>query len=211
MSSDYSASRHSITMAVRNWKRGDEVAGYELDRLRADLLARLRGIRDKRFGARIDSEVVANKAFMTLLVGIRAGDFPNLSNRDRVKALLFEIARGMLFDEYRRESAQKRGDRDRRDYSELDHIADKSQLSPEDCAMAMEYWRKLPEVVREVHSNSIDILEKVLEGFSTNQIAMELGMGTRNVQKIKQDMEVALNKWLAGEEQHGSAAPESGD
>ena len=46
----------------------------------------------------------------------------------------------------------------------------------------------LVDTVREEHENAMEILERSLDGLTNTDIAGELGMGVRNVQKVKQRM-----------------------
>lgn len=195
---------HSITQAVRDWQDGDERASYELDRrLRADLLALVRRRRDKRLQARIDSEAVVNAALKSFLSGVAKDEFPRLQDRRDVRSLLTRFAICVLRDQVRAERADKRDAR--RDVVGQESLAcqlsDVASPTPEECALAMEYWEKFPDVVRGVHEKSIGILELSLEGLNVTQIAHELGLGIRTVQLIIQHMIEAWNCWLVAEEE----------
>jgi DNA-directed RNA polymerase specialized sigma24 family protein len=190
---------HSVTQALHDWQRGDQRGSYELDRrLRADLLALVRSRRSQRYQGRIDSEAVVNAALKSFLSGAAKGEFLELNDRVDVKRLLAHFALCVLRDQVRGLQAAKRDAR--RDVCEPElvsqHAADLKQPTPEECAMAVEYWEKFPEVVRGVHEKSIEILELSLEGLSAAEIAQELGLGVRTVQLIIQRMIEAWQRWL---------------
>jgi DNA-directed RNA polymerase specialized sigma24 family protein len=200
---------HSITCAVQDWRDGDEFGALELDRLlRAELLAFIRRHRNPRYRAPIDSEAVFNAALKSFLSGVVKDEFPRLRNRCDVRRLMMRFAGCVLKDEVRWLRTEKRDSARETDLAAcLEAVA--CEPSPEECAMAKEYWEKFPEVVRQVDERAMDILELRLEGLNNTQIADKLGLGVRMVQKIVQRMVEAWDQWLSAEnddaagQQHG--------
>jgi DNA-directed RNA polymerase specialized sigma24 family protein len=190
---------HSITHAVQDWRDGDELGAQQLDRLlRVELLAFIRKHRNPHYRARIDSEAVFNAALKSFLSGVVKDEFPRLRNRCDVRRLMMRFASCVLKDEVRWLQTEKR------DSARETPLADcltavSSEPSPEQCAIAREYWEKFPEVVRGVDERAMDILELRLEGLNNTQIADKLELGVRMVQKIVQRMVEAWDQWLAAE------------
>ena len=200
----------SITRLVHQWQQGDTQAATDLDRrVRADLLALVRSRRDIQLRARIDSEGIVNAALRSFLSGVAKGEFSQIANHQDIRRVLAHCAICILKDQVRAEHAAKRdARRDARGLeSQVDQVADSGRPTPQECVEAIEFWEKFPEVVRHVHENSIDILERSLEGLSPSQIAEELGMGIRTVQLVIRRMIDTWNDWLIREE--GDDAPRS--
>lgn len=197
---------HSITHAVQDWRDGEEFGAWELDRLlRAELLAFIRRHRNPRYQARIDSEAVFNAALKSLLSGVVKDEFPLLRDRRDVRRLMMRFASCVLKDQVRWLRTEKRDSG--REEGLAAHLAvASSEPTPEQSAMAREYWEKFPEVVRRVDERAMDILELRLEGLNNTQIADKLGLGVRMVQKIVQRMVEAWDQWLTSERDDGAEA-----
>lgn len=200
---------HSITHAVQDWRDGDERGALALDRLlRAELLSFVRKHRSPHFRGRIDSEAVFNAALKSFLSGVVKDEFPLLRDRRDVRRLMMRFASCVLKDEVRWLRTEKRNSARDTDLAASLVVAS-CEPTPEQSAMAREYWEKFPEVVRRVDERAMDILELRLEGLNNTQIADKLGLGVRMVQKIVQRMVEAWDQWLAAESDDGTEAESS--
>ena len=198
--------KDSIARAVQVWKNGDHDGAIDLDRrVRAELLALVRRNRNSALRPRIDSEGVVNAALKSFLSGVRNDEFSTVQNRRDVERLLTRFTLCVLKDQIREALADKRtiAREQTMDAQGAPQPADASQPTAQECAMAVEYWEKFPEVVRGVHKNAMDVLELSLEGLTATQIADKTGMGVRTVQKIIRRMIEAWNRWLETESGDG--------
>lgn len=188
----------SITQSLENWRRGDATGAHDLDRrFRAYLLAVVRKRRDSQLRPRIDSEAVVNEAMVQFLAGVREGAFPDLAGRCEIRKLLATIVKRTLIGEARAARADKRDVRQEvaLDAASVEGVADPRQESPLEQCVEAEAWANLDqfaewlvETVRDEHENAMEILERSLDGLTNSDIATELKMGVRNVQKVKQRM-----------------------
>jgi len=170
----------SITQSLEDWKRGEDTGATELERrFRAYLLAVVRKNRGSRWRPKIDSQDVANEAIFKFLAGVRDGKFKDLPSRREIRKLLATIAKRILASELRKAGADKRDAR-REVVWDLDSL--KAAPNLEVCAQ----W--MAETVRDEHENAMEILERSLAGHSNTDIATQLAMGVRTVQKVKQRM-----------------------
>jgi DNA-directed RNA polymerase specialized sigma24 family protein len=189
----------SVTNALHDWERGNPAASQDLDlQFRSYLLALVRGRRNPGLKGKIDSEGVVNEALKSFLTGVAKHEFPDLSNRQDVKNLLVTLVKRILSDQVKALRTRKRDPEREEGYAagQHDHLAAKAKALPtaEQIAEAREFLEKLPEVVRTVHKKAIQIMTLSLEGLTNNEIADEVDLAPRTVQKIKCDMLAAWEK-----------------
>lgn len=189
----------SITQALDRWREGDEQAALQLDRcLRTELIALVRSRRNQRYRARIDSEGVVNAALKSFLSGVRKDEFKELKDQQGVRKLLACFVIRVLRDEIRAAQADKRDVRNEVVIAD-DHakqLADIASESSDECARSVEFMEKFTDLVRGIHEKAIEILELRLEGLTTRQIAAEVGLSTRYVQKITENMIKIGTEWI---------------
>jgi len=212
---DDARSSHSVTEALLRWKAGDDNAQFDLQpRLQGlvlDLIRYVRRNRDHGLAAVIESEGIVNKALCSFLIGARMDAFPDLRGRENVRKLLFDMVEKALRQEIRHKKRQCRNSgREIHDETVLEHLP----AVPTDDAFAptcdegaaelrlaaREFLESLQKTVRPVHEKAMDILERLLEGWSSGEIARNLDMGQRNVQKIIKSMRDA---WYGGDSIEG--------
>jgi DNA-directed RNA polymerase specialized sigma24 family protein len=214
--SDDVRSSHSVTDALLRWKAGDEAAQFDLKRglhqLELELIRHVRRNRGGRLAARIDSQAIVNKALCGLLMGARADAFPELRDRANVRKLLFDMVSKALRQEIRdNKRVRRQPDREMHDESMMEHLPcpatyDAFAPSSDDGAaqpslVAEEFLEYLRRRVRPIHEKAMDIVELLLEGWSSGEIARNLDMGQRNVQNIIKKMRDAWfgDDWREGD------------
>jgi DNA-directed RNA polymerase specialized sigma24 family protein len=178
----------SVTQWLYALKQGDSASAQQLwnryfERLVALAERKLRG----RHPA-ADAEDVVLCAMASFFVRARAGRFPSLTDRTELWPLLVKITACKAYNELEREGAQKRGGFARRGPGalEVDEGSVAEQLargepSPEFAAQVAEECGRLlgllddPRLVR--------IAELKLEGFSNGEIAAQLDVCERTIER----------------------------
>jgi DNA-directed RNA polymerase specialized sigma24 family protein len=186
-------STHSVTNAWEQWKAGDVDAQYDLTvllrGLMIELLRYVQSNRGAKFQAVIDSHAVLNDALCRLLTKAHAGGFADIRNRSDLRGKLYIVVKYVLRDEKRRYSTRGRSDgAEVHDMELLKDLASRSVPDPGEGLL-----EELREKLRGVHKDAMNILERRLEGLTPAEIAAELGMGVRNVQRIIRLMKDAVD------------------
>ena len=102
---------------------------------------------------------------------------------------LYVIVKYVLHDEKRRYSTKGRGGgHEIHDIDLIKELAAKSIEDPGEDLLEM-----ITKKLRGVHKDAMSILERRLEGLTPKEIADELGMGVRNVQRIIRLMRDAVD------------------
>jgi DNA-directed RNA polymerase specialized sigma24 family protein len=137
-----------------------------------------------------DEEDVALSVFDTLQRGARAGRFENLKSRSNLWALLVALTRQKVIDRMRREGRMKRGGGRVRGDSVfaaraaeacgLDQFAD-DEPAPEFFVCLDEEYRRLTGLLRDEVIRRVATLR--LEGLSNEEIAEQIGISLRAVQR----------------------------
>jgi DNA-directed RNA polymerase specialized sigma24 family protein len=187
------ADEGSITRWIAGVKGGDHAAAQPLwERYFARMMelarARLRASRCR--DAASDEEDAALSAFDSLCAGLARGQFPRLADRDDLWRLLVVITTRKVQAQARRQRRQKRGggrvqtasnlgDPDSQDDDDLLAQAVGSEPTPEFAALVAEEYRRLLARLDD------DVLRKVailrMEGFTTEEVAAQLGCARRTV------------------------------
>jgi DNA-directed RNA polymerase specialized sigma24 family protein len=181
----------SITRWIAGVKGGDLAAAQPLwERYFARMvdLARARLRASGRRDAASDEEDAALSAFDSLCAGLGRGQFPKLADRDDLWLLLVVITTRKVQAQNRHRLRQKRGGGLVRPASEFADDVDDDDLlaqavgcepTPEFAAMVAEEYRRLLDRLGD------DVLRKVailrMEGFTTDDIADQLGCARRTV------------------------------
>ena len=184
---------HAVTNAWNRWKAGDSGAQFELTYLlrglMVELLRYVQTHRGAKFQAVIDSQAVLNDALCRLMTKAQQGRFADIRNRSDLRGKLYIIVKYVLRDEQRRYSAQRRSNPgELHDFELLQELADGRAPDPGENLL-----EEIKEKLRPIHKEAMNILERRLQGLTPAEIAAELGMGERNVQRIIRLMKDAVD------------------
>jgi DNA-directed RNA polymerase specialized sigma24 family protein len=190
-------STHSVTNALYGCREGDPNAQFALASLLCEFLNEqirwVRKNRGTRFQSIIDSHAVVNEGLNRLLTKLENGGFTDIRNRSDLRGKLVVIIRYVLLDARRLYS---NGCRDRQrevhDDELLHQLASKPLPDPGE-----DFLEELKESLREVHEGAMMILELLLDGWTSLEIAQKLGLGLRNVQRIIARMRKACDELFA--------------
>jgi RNA polymerase sigma factor (sigma-70 family) len=168
--------------SVSHWldglRAGDSVAAQELwNRYFARLVSvaqtRLSGLSTEANG-----EDIALSALKSVMIGLQANRFPDLSDRNSLWPLLVTITARKAISEQRRQLA---GRRDRNRECSLEDLRDFIGVEPSP-EFAIEVADELERLVEKLGDDSLRrIVERRISGFSNEEIADELGCSLRTV------------------------------
>lgn len=128
-----------------------------------------------------DEEDVALSAFKSFCLGVQAGRFPQLSDRDSLWPLLVAITSHKAIDSQRRESRQKRGGgRVAVDDLQLEQVLAR-EPTPELAAQMVEEFERLLAILPDESLRQIALLR--LEGHAVEEIAQQLECVTRTIER----------------------------
>jgi DNA-directed RNA polymerase specialized sigma24 family protein len=185
----------SITRWIAGVKAGDPAAVQPLwERYFARMVqlarARLRASRCRDAGS--DEEDAALSAFDSLCAGLAEGRYPQLADRDDLWRLLVVVTTRKVQAQVRLQLRQKRGGGHVRPATDLaragcddedagDPVAEAigSEPTPEFAAMVAEEYRRLLDRLGDAVLRRVTVLR--MEGFSTEEIADQLGCARRTV------------------------------
>jgi RNA polymerase sigma factor (sigma-70 family) len=200
----------STAQSVSHWiahlKEGKSDAAQRLWERYAMRLVELARRRLKDAPKRVaDEEDVAASVFHSLCRGAAEGRFENLKNRDDLWWLLLAITKQKVVDHVRRETAQKRGSGHVQSESGLSGNADDShgfaldhmigdEPTPEFALMLEEQHSRLLGLLRDDRLRQIAIFR--IEGFTVPEIAADLGVSTRSIERKLQLIRGAWSKEL---------------
>ena len=188
-------------------KNGD---GTAAGRLWERYVRRILGLARRRFGGHpkrvVDEDDVAQSVFRSLFLGAATGAFPDLIDRNDLWPLLARLTNRKTIDQIRRANREKRGGGDVRGESalaaadgeprnRLDEIASDAE-APEFIVQMNEQCDRLLQ--RLPNDTYRFIVWKRLEGFTNGEIAEELGITTRSVERRVQNTRALLER-LIGE------------
>lgn len=196
------AYHRSVTGWIEDLKAGEDEAARRLwDRYFQRLV---RVARRKLHSAQrrvADEEDVALCAFHALCAGAAAGRFEKLESREDLWSLLVAIAGKKAVDQVRSQTSKKRGAGEIRGNSIFakngtaavggfeEVIAD--QPTPEFLAMIEEEHARLLEVLRDDVQR--DIVRCRLAGYGNEQIAKEIGISLRSVER---KLRIIRDAWM---------------
>ncbi|MEQ8787640.1 MAG: ECF-type sigma factor [Pirellulaceae bacterium] len=200
--------QHSVTQWLQDLQSGDEEAAR---RLWERYFEQLVQVARKRLGGaprRIaDEEDVALSAFDSLCRRAARGGFDEVADREGLWRLLIVMARQKAVDRIRSAMAQKRGGGEVRGESVfgpasadmgIDQIACQ-QPTPEFLADVDERYQACLQSLRDDTLRNIAV--RRLEGYSTEEIAREVGITARSVRR-KLDLIRATWRKVVSHERH---------
>lgn len=183
----------SVSHWIAHLKDGNAIAAQQLwDRYAARLVEYAqRRMKDspKRVA---DEEDIAASVFQTLCRGAAAGRFQNVKNRDDLWWMLLAITKQKVVDHVRRETAQKRGggkvliescfagNADDSHGFVLDHLVSDTP-TPEFLASLEEQHDRLLGLLRDDRLRQIAVFR--IEGFTVPEIALDLQLSTRSIER----------------------------
>jgi RNA polymerase sigma factor (sigma-70 family) len=189
------SSVHSITALLSGVKRADRNAVHALfhrcyNRIAAISLTKLGGAPRRGF----DQDDVANSAFREFLSRAAAGDFKKLENRDDVWQVLTLLVGDKVQDGLRHERRKKRGggkpDVPIEQVMEAVSKLDDPSMEAEINDAKQIFLAKLPS---DDHRRVVELLA---EGYTHEEIAQELDLSVRTVDRRVEDIRVAMPKIL---------------
>lgn len=184
------ATAQSISHWIANLKEGKADAAQYLWERYAMRLVELARQRLKNAPKRLaDEDDVAASVFHCLCRGAAAGRFQNVQNRDDLWWLLLSITKQKAIDHFRRETSQKRGGgrpKVARNNRNISHGFTLEQLvseepTPEFIVMLEEQHAILLGMLRDDRLRQIAICR--MEGYSVAEIAADLQISTRSVER----------------------------
>jgi RNA polymerase sigma factor (sigma-70 family) len=202
------SSKHSVSHWIASLKGGDAQAAQKLwDRYKKRLLGlarrRLTDV-PKRVA---DEDDVAQSVFVSFFRGASEGRFEDVKNRDELWWILLAITRQKTVDLIRRETAKKRG-RGRVQLEgalagdggggfTFDHLVG-DEPTPEFVVMLEEQSDRLLGLLRDDRLREIALSR--IEGYTVEEIADDLAVSTRTVERKLQLIRSAWFKDLSGDE-----------
>lgn len=184
----------SVSLWISQLKQGDENAAQQLWERYVDQLVRLARFKLGRTPRRAaDEDDLANSAFAGALLGIKAGRFPQMNDRNDLWQVLVLITERKSVDYRRRALAAKRGGGAVRGDSVFaaqnpgeSSVAGLSQVidsapTPAFAAQAAEELQRLLGLLND------DLLRRLalakMEGYSNQEIARKLDIGLSSVER----------------------------
>ncbi len=181
---------HSISLWIKDLKQGDATAAERLWERYFQRLAAHARARMGRLARRVaDEEDVALSVFDTLCRGAAKGQFPRLSDRHNLWALLMVLTARKLCDYQAQEQAQKRGGGRVAAFSELDERSRRAaaidavlsrEPTPEVAALFVEGCERL---LRRLEGDLRTIALGKMEGRSNRELATQLNCGLRTIER----------------------------
>ena len=201
----------SVTLWLDQLRAGDENAARLLWERYFDRLMQLARERMGRVPRGVaDEEDVALSVMDYLCRGAKEGRFDRIANRDELWRLLFTITAHKVVEKARFASRQKRGGGQVRDEATLgrdsnariDDIA-RDELTPELLAEMDDEHRRLMKVLGERKLQEAASLR--LEGWTNEEIANQLGITRRSVERKLQRVRLIWSVEIAKVDQHNTA------
>lgn len=181
LQADNSSSAH-LASSVSHWldglRAGDSVAAQELWNRYFARLVSVAQARLSRLSAETSGEDIALSALKSVMIGLQANRFPDLTDRDSLWPLLVTITARKAISEQRRQLA---GRRTRNLECSLNDLRDFIGIEPSP-DFAVEVADELERLVKSLGDASLrQIVEKKIAGFTNDEIAEELGCSVRTV------------------------------
>jgi DNA-directed RNA polymerase specialized sigma24 family protein len=194
---------NSVSAWIAGLKGNEGIAAQKLWERYAiplvDLARRKLGNAPKGIG---DEEDIAHSVFRSVCRGAAAGRFSEVKCRDELWWLLLAITKQKVVDHVRRETAQKRGTgrvqsesalaadaKDSKGFT-LDQLVGE-EPTPDFLVMLEEENRRLLGLLRDDSLRKIAISR--IEGYTVAEIAAELAVSTRSVER---KLRLIRNKWV---------------
>lgn len=181
----------TVTLWVKHLRAGDSSAANSLWQRYYEQLVRL--ARQKLGGASrrmSDEEDIVVTAFDSFLRGVESGRFPKLEDRDDLWQILVMLTSRKAANQYKHDSRQKRGDGRLRGESVF--VSGDEQIGGIDQIVGVEpspdFAGRINDECRVLLDRlGDDILRRIaiakMEGYSNNEIAVQLGVQTRTVER----------------------------
>lgn len=180
----------SITKRLFDLQHGDEEAVNLLwDRYFRRLAAVVRGQMPTIHQATNDEADVALSAFHSFFQGIRGGKFSDIQGRDEIWRLLVVIAKRKAIDHLRSDLAQRRGGGNVTRGMILEEFAG-SEPTPDFAITLVDELRRLIELLRAEDPTLTLIATRKCEGFSNHEIAENLSLSLRTIQRKLNRIEI---------------------
>jgi RNA polymerase sigma factor (sigma-70 family) len=201
------SSEHSVSQWIAALKGREAEAAQRLwERYSGRLVQIARQKLRKGPRAVADEEDIAQSVFHSVCRGAAAGRFGDVKNRDDLWWLLLAITKQKVVDHIRRESAKKRGERRVKSETSLasqDNAFSLDSLvgdepTPEHLAMLNEQNERLLGLLRDDRLRSVAMWR--LEGYTVPEIAADLEMSTRSIERKLQLIRRAWAKDFSGAE-----------
>jgi RNA polymerase sigma factor (sigma-70 family) len=195
-----------IDDSVSEWlgqlKDGQVAAAQKLwDRYSQELIAVARVKLADAPRAAADEEDVAQSVFTSICRAAALGRFQEVKSRDDLWWMLLAVTKHKVVDHIRRESAQKRGNAQVRNETDLagsyrdegryalDRLIDQTP-TPDFLCMLREEFDRLLEILRDDRFRMIAVSR--IEGYTVPEIAAKLGIGCRSVER---KLQIIRAKW----------------
>jgi DNA-directed RNA polymerase specialized sigma24 family protein len=196
---------HSVTELLQQLQAGHTAVARELwERYLIRLInlarCRLRGVPKRAF----DEEDVATPAFDAFLRGVADGRFKQLDNREDLWQVLVMLSERRAIGLVRQERAEKRGRGKTRGESVFEQVDCRAsartgldQLADLDASAVDQFTLSVRSLLERLGD---DLLQRIamakLEGFTNKEIAQQVGIGLRGVERklqlIRQTLESAV-------------------
>jgi DNA-directed RNA polymerase specialized sigma24 family protein len=180
----------SITVWIKDLKHGDAAAAERLwARYFSQITAHARARIGRLSRKMVDEEDVALSVFDSLCRGAARGQFPKLSDRHNLWALLVVLTTRKVCDHLARERAQKRGGGRVAAFSELEERSRSAvefdavlsrEPTPEVAAILMEACERL---MNRLDNDLRKIAVGKMEGHSNQELATQLKCGLRTIER----------------------------
>jgi RNA polymerase sigma factor (sigma-70 family) len=195
----------SVTCCLINYQEGDREAMALILQRYFERLVRLARKRLQASGGRLsaatDEEDIAQSVLVRLADGLDKGRFPRLEDRSDLWRILIHLTGQRVIDKLRHDRTASRGGGRLRTEAELLAASDSGdqalldrlvgdEPSPEVTAVLAEESRLRLDSLRD--PKLVLIARRTLEGFSTREIAAELGCAQRTVQN---KLDLIRSRW----------------
>ncbi len=189
------SSVESVTEWLEKLKQGDSLAAHKICQRYWEKLVRLARKRVEHLRGKADENDAANRAFYSFLRGVEAGRFPRLEDRDDLWQVLFMLTERKAIDQFREETADRRGGGNVRGESALEPAGADSgppgaQRVP-DLEPTPEFAAILVEE-RELRLGALDderlrrVARDKLTGYTNQEIAQRETAGLRSIERALQ-------------------------
>jgi DNA-directed RNA polymerase specialized sigma24 family protein len=194
----------SVTQLLRKLQDGDEQAvGPLWERYFQQLaVAARRKLGDAAFAAG-DQEDVALSAFYSFCQRVERGQLADVQGREELWRVLVVIAKRKAISWLRHEAAKKRGGGKPRGESLLANVVS-TEPTPDFAAELLDEVRHLLNLLRHEDATLCLIAQRKLEGYDNAEIAAELSLAPRSVQRKLQLIRIL---WSTDADCRGADSP----
>jgi RNA polymerase sigma factor (sigma-70 family) len=197
---------HSVTQWIRQLEQGDEEAARRIWERYFDKLVQFARQQLGTLPRRVaDEEDVALSVFRCLCDGAKRGKFPELASRCELWRLLVAMAAQKVIDQKRLVQRKKRGGGDVRGDSVFEENAKVGCAEGFDQLIGDDPTPEFLAILDEEHQRLMDLLDDDrlrrialwrLQGYTNEEIAQELGLTRRSVERKLQQIRQAWTEAL---------------